>query len=221
MIASVGFSASQGASDELEPCVELSFPVRGKSLPADHNYGLYAALVHHVPELHQQTPLSILTIPGFPNRQGEIYLTKYSCLKIRVPVPKIPLVYQLAGQQISIGKHEIQIGIPQTSVIKPTQRLRSRIVTIKGYTEPHSFLDAARRQIEELGISGNLSIPLNWENQPSRKTLKIKQYTVVGFTTEVANLSPEDSLRLQTYGLGGKRRMGCGVFVPYKGERDV
>lgn len=221
MIASVGFSASHGASDGLEPCVELSFPVLGKTLPADHNYGLYAALVHHVPELHQQTPLSILTIPGFPNRQGEIHLTEYSCFKIRVPVPKIPLVYQLAGKRISIGKHEIQVGIPEISVIKLATRLRSRIVTIKGYTDPSSFLDAARRQLDQLGISGHLSIPLNRENQLSRKTLKIKRYTVVGFTTEVSNLSPEDSLRLQTYGLGGKRRMGCGIFVPYKGERDV
>lgn len=216
MIASVGFSASQGASDGLDPCIELSFPVRGKCLPADHNYGLYAALVHHVPELHQQTPLSILTVSGFPNKQGEISLTQYSCFKIRVPVPKIPLVYQLAGKRISIGKHEIQIGIPEASVIRPATHLRSRIVTIKGYTEPNSFLSAAQRQLAQLGISGHLSIPLNWEGQPSRKTIKIKRYTILGFTTEVSDLSPEDSLTLQTYGLGGKRRMGCGVFMPVR-----
>lgn len=214
MVASVGFWASQGSSDGLEPCIELSFPVQGKNLPADHNYGLYAALVHQVPELRQQNPLSILTIPGFPNRQGEINLTQYSCFKIRVPVPKIPLVYQLAGKRISIGKHEIQIGIPEASVIRPAARLRSRIITIKGYTESDSFLSAAQQQLAQLGISGHLSVPFNWEGKPSRKTIKIKKYTVVGFTTEVSNISPEDSLKLQVYGLGGKRRMGCGIFVP-------
>jgi CRISPR-associated protein Cas6 len=214
MIASVGFSALQGASDGLDPFIELSFPVQGKNLPADHNYGLYAALVHHVPELHQQECLSILTVSGFPNRQGEISLTQYSCFKIRVPVPQIPLVYQLAGKRIFIGKHEIQIGIPKASVIQPATQLRSRIVTIKGYTEPDSFLSAAQRQLDQLSVSGNLSIPLNWESEPCRKTIKIKQYTVVGFTTEVSNLSPEDSLKLQVYGLGGKRRMGCGIFMP-------
>lgn len=216
MIASPGFSASQGVSDGLDPCIELSFPVHGKSLPADHNYGLYAALVHQVPELHQQNPLSILTIPGFPNRQGEINLTQYSCFKIRVPVPKIPLVYQLAGKRIFIGKHEILIGIPEASVIQPATRLKSRIVTIKGYTEPDLFLSAAQRQLAQLEISGHFSIPFNWEGKPSRKTLKIKRYTIVGFTGEVSDLSPEDSLKLQTYGLGGKRRMGCGIFVPVR-----
>lgn len=216
MIASIGFSASQGSSDGLDPCIELSFPVHGKSLPADHNYGLYAALVHHVPELHQQNPLSILTVPGFPNRQGEINLTQYSCFKIRVPVPKIPLVYQLAGKRISIGKHEIQIGIPEASVIRPAKRLRSRIVTIKGYTEADLFLSAAQRQLAQLGISAHLSIPINWEGKPCRKTIKIKQYTVVGFTTEVSSISLEDSLKLQVYGFGGKRRMGCGIFMPVR-----
>ncbi|HBB35851.1 MAG TPA: type I-MYXAN CRISPR-associated protein Cas6/Cmx6 [Cyanobacteria bacterium UBA8803] len=221
MIASVGCSASQGAWDGLDPCIELSFPVQGKSIPADHGYALYAALVHHIPELHQQTDLSILTIPGFPDRQGQINLTKYSCFKIRVPVRKIPLVYQLAGKRIAIGKHDIQVGIPEVSVIQPAKQLRSRIVTIKGYTEPNLFLSAARRQLAFLGISGHLSIPLNREGQPSRKTIKIKRYTVVGFSLEVSNLSEEDSLKLQTYGLGGKRRMGCGIFAPYKGGQNV
>jgi CRISPR-associated endonuclease/helicase Cas3 len=216
MIASLGLSASPGTSDEFDPCIELSFPVLGKNLPADHNYGLYAALVHQVPELHQQNPLSILSISGFPNRQGEISLTQYSCLRIRVPVSKISLVYQLAGKQIHIGKHPIQIGIPKTSVIRPARQLRSRIVTIKGYTEPNLFLSAAQRQFKQLAISGNLSIPRNWEGEPSRKTLKIKRYTIVGFTTEVTDLSPEDSIKLQTYGLGGKRHMGCGIFLPVR-----
>ncbi|MCA6558614.1 MAG: type I-MYXAN CRISPR-associated protein Cas6/Cmx6, partial [Pseudanabaena sp. M114S2SP2A07QC] len=32
----------------------------------------------------------------------------------------------------------------------------------------------------------------------------------------VSGLSEEDSIKLQIFGLGGKRRMGCGVFVPMK-----
>ena len=84
------------------------------------------------------------------------------------------------------------------------------------YTEADLFLSAAQRQLAQLGISGHLSIPLNREGKPSRKTIKIKQYTVVGFTTEVSNISLEDSLKLQVYGLGGKRRMGCGIFMPVR-----
>lgn len=222
MIASTNFSALQDVSDDLEPFVELNFPVRGKYLPADHNYGLYAAFIHLIPELRQQTTLSILTVPGFGDRQGKILLTEQSCLKIRVPVSNIPLVYQLAGKRVCIGVHEIQIGIPEISIIRPAAKLRARIVTIKGYTETESFLAAVQRQLNNLGIiSGKLSIPRDRDGKPSRKTIKIQRYTIVGFTTEVSSLSDEDSLRLQQHGLGGRRHMGCGIFVPCKEGRGV
>lgn len=100
MIASVGFSASGDVGSGLEPFVELCFPVRGRCLPADHNYALFAACVHVIPEIRQQTALSILTIPGFADKQGKILLTEQSCLRIRVPIPQIPLIYKLAGKSI-------------------------------------------------------------------------------------------------------------------------
>jgi len=220
VIASVSFFASQDARS-VEPCVELNFPVQGKYLPADHNYGLYAAFVHLIPELRQQTMLSILTVPGYGDGQGKILLTEQSHLKIRVPVSQIPLVYQLAGKRVCIGMHQILIGIPQTSILQPASRLRARIVTIKGYTEPESFLSAAQRQLDYLGISGEISIPIDRNGNPSRKTIKIKRYTIVGFTIQVSGLSHENSLYLQQLGLGGKHHMGCGIFVPYQGGRSV
>lgn len=221
MIASVGFSAYQDAGNGLEPFVELSFPVRGKYLPADHNYGLYAAFVHLIPEIRQQIALSILTIPGFGDKQGKILLTEQSCLRIRLPISKVPLVYQLAGKHICVGGHEIQIGIPETFILRPAAKLRSRIVTIKGYTEPQPFLGAAQRQLDSLEISGEISIPVDREGKPSRKTIKIKRYTIVGFTTEVSGLSDDDSLKLQQWGIGGKRHLGCGYFLPCMGGRGV
>ena len=221
MIASVGFSASQDAGNMLEPFVELSFPVRGKYLPADHNYALFAAFVHLIPEIRQQTALSILTIPGFADKQGKILLTEQSCLRIRVPIPQIPLIYHLAGKSIRVGVHEIQIGIPEIFMLRPAAKLRSRIVIIRGYENPETFLAAAQRKLDSLGISGKLSIPIDKEGSPSRKTIKIKRYTIVGFTTEVSGLSDEDSLKLQQWGIGGKRHLGCGYFLPCKGGRDV
>ncbi|MFE1743953.1 type I-MYXAN CRISPR-associated protein Cas6/Cmx6 [Coleofasciculus sp. H7-2] len=218
MIASVG-TASQDAVNGLEPFVDLSFSVQGKTLPADHGYGLYAALVHFIPEIRLHPEIGVLTIPGFADKQGKILLTEQSCLRIRVPISKIPLVYRLAGKRISIGKHEIQIGIPKVYTLRPSERLRARIVTIKGkdYTQPEAFLEAAKRQITKLGISGEVSIPVDREGFPSRKTIKIQRFTVVGFTTEVSGLNDEDSIKLQQSGIGGKRHMGCGFFLPIKG----
>lgn len=221
MIASVGFIASRDAAAAREPFVELSFPVHGKLLPADHNYALYAALVHLEPDIRQQSELSMLSIPGFGDKQGKILLTEQSHMRLRVPVSKISVVYRFAGKQLRIGKHEIQLGIPEVYTLRSAEKLRARIVTIKGYTQPESFITAAKRQLEHLNVAGEVLIPADHEGNPLRKTIKIQRFTVVGFTTEVSGLSEEDSLKLQQWGIGGKRRIGCGYFLPTKGGQNA
>mgnify|MGYP005838513755 CR=1 FL=1 len=198
------------------PYVELSFGLTGQTLPADHGYGLYSALSHLQPELHHLDGLSIQTITGIPDKQGKIYLSDKSRLRIRLPGDKVPLVYPLAGKQLTIGIHHIRLGIPQIFELQPASKLRSRLVTIKKFQEPEPFLEAAKRQLDELGIEGTISIPTNAEGEPDRKAIKIKPYSVVGFGLEVTGLNETDSIKLQEDGLGGKHRMGCGVFVPMK-----
>jgi CRISPR-associated protein Cas6 len=200
------------------PHVELSFSIFGQTLPADHGYALYSCISHLCPQLHEQKWLILQTIMGIPDGKGKIYLTEKSRLRIRVPGDMVPAVYPLAGKALTIGKHLIRLGIPQIFVLQPSSRLRSRIVVIKGFQEPEQFLLAAQRQIEALGIQARVWIPMNTEGESDRKTIKIKKYTVVGFGLEVSDLSDEDSIRLQIAGCGGKRRMGCGVFIPTRGE---
>lgn len=206
------------SSDFTLPYVELSFAVLGNTLPADHGYGLYSAIAHICPTVHAHKELSIQTICGEPDKQGKIYLSKGSRLKIRIPYEpeKIALILPLAGQHLNIGTHSIQLGIPQIFPIRSVDKLRSRIVTIKKFQEPEPFLEAAKRQLDALGIAGNLSIPLNEEGEPSRKAIKIKTYSVVGFSVNVTELNDEDSIKLQIFGLGGKHRMGCGIFTPFR-----
>ena len=199
------------------PYVELSFRVIGETLPADHGYGLYSAIVHLCPEIHEQEGISILTIPGEPNRKGKIHLSKSSRLRIRLPYEpeKLAFVLPLAGQKLTIGSHSIQLDIPQIFPLRPVDKLRSRIVTIKKFQEAEPFKEAAQRQLDARGIRGNLILPLNEEGEPSRKTIKIKTYSVVGFSLAVTDLNEQDSIALQQRGLGGKHRMGCGIFTPF------
>ncbi|WP_171974619.1 type I-MYXAN CRISPR-associated protein Cas6/Cmx6 [Leptolyngbya sp. 'hensonii'] len=199
------------------PYVELSFGVIGQTLPADHGYGLYSAIAHLCPQIHEQEELSIQTISGKPDGQGKIELSRQSKLRIRLPYEpaQIALVLPLAGQQLTIGNHRIQLSIPQIFPLYPVDKLRSRIVTIKKFQEPEPFKEAAQRQLDALGIQGNLILPLNEDGEPARKAIKIKTYSVVGFSLVITDLSDEDSIKLQQFGLGGKHRMGCGVFTSF------
>jgi CRISPR-associated protein Cas6 len=206
----------EDAIDVSQLYVELSFSVIGQSLPADHGYGLYSAIAHLAPQVHEQDGVSILTIAGIPDRQGKIFLTERSHLRIRLPYDCMPMVYHLAGKQLTIGSHSIRLGIPQIFMLRPSERLRARIVTIKNHQEPESFLVAARLQLAALGVVGEAIVLLDAEGKCDRKTIKIKTYSVVGFGLEVSGLSEEDAIKLQIAGLGGKHRMGCGVFTVVK-----
>ncbi|MBV9386239.1 MAG: type I-MYXAN CRISPR-associated protein Cas6/Cmx6 [Chroococcidiopsidaceae cyanobacterium CP_BM_ER_R8_30] len=219
MKATVVSAALHDVAANCEPFVELSFSIRGTLLPADHNYALFAALVHLNSDIRKHPDISILSIPGFGDKKGKILLTEQSCMRIRVPVSKISMVYRFAGKHLTLGKHEIQLGIPETYMLRPVEILRARIVTIKGYTQPEPFIEAAKRQLAYLGISGEISIPVDREGNFLRKTVKIQRFTVIGFTTEVSYLSEEDSIKLQQWGIGGKRHVGCGFFLPVKGGR--
>jgi len=196
--------------------VDLQLPVRGSSLPAEHGYGLLAALAHVVPAIHQNPHIGILTVAGIGDKQGKILLTPRSHLRIRLPIEAIPGVYQLAGQRLRVGCHNVQLGIPEILTLQPSAFLKARIVTIKGYWEAEPFEQAAQKQLDGLGISGEVKVLRDKTGIPLRKTLKIKRHTIVGFTTVVQGLSDADSIRLQQVGLGGRRRMGCGFFLPCK-----
>ncbi|NJL03046.1 MAG: type I-MYXAN CRISPR-associated protein Cas6/Cmx6 [Spirulinaceae cyanobacterium SM2_1_0] len=193
--------------------IDSVFSVSGERLPADHNYGLYAALSKLCPAIHNEPRFAVQTIAGIPDRQGKIALAPWSKLRLRLPSESLPKICVLAGKQLTIGSHAIRLGNPQIQLLRPADTLWARLVTIKGYQEPEEFLGALDRQMAALGIRALAGIPSNESGQPKRLTLRIKRYTVVGFSVVMAELSPKDSIRLQTEGLGGKRRMGCGVFV--------
>lgn len=198
------------------PYVDLNFRVQGKELPSDHSYALYAALSHFQTQIHSLEGISVQPINGLHTENGVLTLSNASCLRIRLPAELVPLLYPLAGKQLIIDDHKIWLGIPEIHLLKPSSRLYSRIVTIRGYQEPERFLEAAQRQLQKIGIQGHLNLSTNTKGISTRKTRRVKQYTIVGFGVEVTNLSDEDSLLLQTFGIGGKQKMGCGIFLRRK-----
>jgi CRISPR-associated protein Cas6 len=129
------------------PYVELRFEAIGEALPADHGYGLYSAIAHICPTVHDQDGISILTISGEPDRQGKIYLSKSSQLRIRLPYEpdKLAHILPLAGQTLKIANYSIQLNIPQIFPLRSYDKLRSRIVTIKKFQDPEPFLEAVSR----------------------------------------------------------------------------
>jgi len=192
------------------PIVDLTFTLQGSNIPVDHGYALYAALSRLVPDLHGANEIGVQPIRGIYAGDGILHLADFSRLILRLPDDQIKSHLKCAGKTLDVDGHLVRIGIPSVRSLQPTANLRARLVTIKGFMEETSFLKAAMRQLQSHGIVGCLVIG-------ERRTFRVKEKQVVGFEVGAADLTAEESLSLQETGLGGRRRMGCGIFVPWRG----
>lgn len=207
------------------PKIIVQFPIAGKQLPADHGYLLYSALSQIKPELHNlpagEKWLGVELISGVPFDRGVIALpTRGANLRLRLPADKFGEVIPLAGKQFEIDGHKIRVGIPIAHPLQPAPILYSRIVTFRNSLTIEKFLETANRDLtEKLEITAKLEIPKETRSR-HRRIITIKGKKVVGFSLIARDLTDEDSLKLQSEGLGGRRTMGCGIFNPIRRPSD-
>ena len=190
------------------PSIDLAFRLTGSSVPVDHGYALYAALSRILPELHAAKDIGVQPIRGVYSGNGTLHLADFSRLILRLPDEQIQAYLKLAGKKLAVDDHPLSVGVPEVRTLRPVVRLRARLVTIKGFLQEDEFLAAAKRQLEQLGVRGQAHIG-------TRRTFRVRDKQVVGFEMGVSQLTAEESLTLQEQGLGGRRKMGCGVFVPW------
>ena len=201
------------------PIIDLSFMLQGDTVPLNHGYSLFSAVSRIVPDMHNQERIGIHPIRGIRNAPGVLSIIPQSRLRLRIESEKIGDFLTLAGSQLNLNGHLLDIGIPRSESLSPATNLASRMVTIKGMMEPEKLLESAKRQLIDLQISGTPELVISGASStppaPIRRVLRIQNRTVVGFALHVNGLTAEESIKLQEIGLGGRRHMGCGIFVPY------
>lgn len=213
--------------EEKMKVIDLSFNITGQQIPSDHGYSLYSSISRVLPHLHGCGEIGIHPISGIPVGNRLISLTPKSRLVFRVDDEKIREILPIAGKTLDLDGYKITVGVSSTTLLIPYPRLYSRMVIIKGFMEPEPFLEAAARQLTELAIKGKAALvpqpeiaEANRDRESGshspflRRTISIHGKQVVGFALTVSELSAEESLTLQEKGVGGRRRFGCGIFIP-------
>ena len=197
--------------------VDCTLAVKGERIHLDHSYELFSALSRKQIVLHDPSlKIGIFGVNGSPDRKNKaiLHLSERSRLRLRLPIKDVGIAYRLEGQSLIVGSYELQLGEVNIRLLDPSPSLTSRLIVIKKATEPDLFLTSCQRQIDELNIKGEIALDNRSDGKAKYKTIKVRGFTVMGFGVTVTNLNPIDSLILQQEGLGGKRKMGCGMFVP-------
>lgn len=195
--------------------IDLAFPVVGSSIPEDHGYLLYGALSRILPELHEPSEIAIHPIGGDRLNGRRIGIVRQSRMAVRLAESRIAALLPLAGKSIQLGDATLRIGVPEVHALVPTPTLRSRLVVVKaahvqpaGAITEERFAEAVRKQLDGLGASAAATV-----SGLRRRVLRVRRNLIVGFEVVVSGLSNSESLAVQEAGVGGRRKMGCGVFT--------
>jgi len=176
-------------------------------MPLDHGYPLFSALASQLPGLHERRDVGVFTLRG-QSAAGDLLRLAPGALRIRCPAESIPLFLGLTGKGLSVAGRSLTLGAPSVHALVPVPELSARLVTFKHALEERGFLETAYRFIDEL-TGGGCVLRVG-----RRRIVTIAGAKVVGFAVDLSGLSETASLLLQEQGLGGRRHMGCGLFLP-------
>jgi CRISPR-associated protein Cas6 len=194
--------------------IDLAFPARGESVPLDHGYALFSAVSRLVPQIHAEPGWGIHPIWGDRVGPGRLALGRRSTVKLRIPADRVGDALALTGADLPLAGHSMVLGAARLYPIVPAATLQARIVIIKKFLEdPEAFRHAAARQVAKIPELSQDPDSVELTVGP-RRVLRISGRNVVGFALVLQGLGPDASIAIQRHGIGGRRHMGAGIFVP-------
>ena len=197
--------------EPVNPVLDLCFPIdQGRLLEVDHGHALYLALREACPDLGRIPGLGIHAVRGVPGgRKGELILGDGAEMRLRIPAGSVPLLKGLAGAELEVDGHPIRLGEPYPHALTPVSALWARTVTIH-------FRDLALGSAQaQLAFRLAQDFPCGSFRILRPRTIRFEGRQLLGFELAVRNLTPQASLQLQRQGFGGRRALGCGLFVPF------
>ncbi|MBI4755829.1 MAG: type I-MYXAN CRISPR-associated protein Cas6/Cmx6 [Betaproteobacteria bacterium] len=177
------------------------------SVPEDHGHALYLALLAHAPWLAEEAEAGVLPLQGGSPIGGEILLGRRARLTLRVPRFRAADVLALEGAELGVGSG-LRVGAGALRELAPFPSLYSSFVASASQDEAE-FERSVAGMLEARGLScGLICSRFQWRQGPGG--------AIPGFGLLLYGLSIEQSLAVQSAGVGEGRTLGWGVFVPHK-----
>ena len=204
--------------------IDLIFDIDCRELPVDHAHDLSMALEALLPGLKDDPRLGVHTVHLAGSQNGwerpdpglgqKLILSRRTKLTIRVTKEQQQQVQQaLRGAELDIGGSPLKLGKAKPKKLSSQGTIFSRYVVLEPGEEldENAFLQRIATQLAERGIRLKKAL--------CGKTTEIQgpEGPVRTRSIMLADLSAEESVRLQQEGIGPMRHMGCGIFIPHKG----
>jgi len=208
------------ARDEI---VDAVFAISCRSLPVDHAYALSQAVQAALPWFAGEPEAGLHTIHGAASGAGwmrpegpdeRVELSHRAKLALRLPRRRLEDAAALVGRTLEVAGAAMRVDRLSARPLSRIRTLFSRSLVLAG-DEESAFLAAAGAELGALGMKPATMLC-------GREVLLATPHrTYRTRSLMVAGLSLEQSLDLQRRGLGGERKLGCGVFIPHKDVGDL
>jgi len=197
--------------------LDVAFPLRGKSIPVDHGYALFSALSQQLPAMHSAQGWAVHPVYGHYDGCGTLVLDGRSHLRVRVPASDIAELVALVGRRLDVHGHPCVLTPPHIVPLRPSAELTARVVVIrsdgKNRLPLSAFTTCLQRQLATLLGDSDASRSIRMTVGAERK-IRVKNVPVYGYSVALHDLDDDTSLTIQIHGLGGRRHLGAGVFIP-------
>ncbi|MDO8988914.1 MAG: type I-MYXAN CRISPR-associated protein Cas6/Cmx6 [Sideroxyarcus sp.] len=186
--------------------IDVVFEISGGTLPVAYPYELWSELLKFVPQLEADEHAGVVPLRAAESKEGML-LPKRAKLAIRTKHELADEVSVLAHRLLRVAGIEVQLGACKTRPIQHYPTLHAQLVT--GADDEVAFVAEIESALAAMGVEAKLICG-------RRRTLSDGERSISGYSLVLHDLNAEGSLQVQYAGLGGERRFGCGIFVPYK-----
>ncbi len=202
--------------DAAAAMVDVKFALAGDALPRDHGQLVAQALAQHLPWLDDDPAFGVHRVKLVAGSGEPALLSRHSRLALRVARTRAAAVAALAGATLDIGGCRVQLGAAVVRELLAHATLYAPLVVAPadGDCDEATFLGCVQAELDALGVRARLVCG-------RRGALCHCGAQLGGFSLMLDGLSAADSLHVQEHGIGGHRRLGCGVFVPHRSAAAV
>lgn len=204
--------------------VDLVYKMRCRCLPVDHAQALSTALLEHLPWLKDSKgagmhPISIPeTGNGWMRPEGEdelLHLSRRTKLILRAPSQHVDAAAELTGKTLQVAGYELEILSMEPRPLLALETLFSLYNVISDGMDEEAFMRSVVEELASIGVTPRKMLPGKGRGMRSGEG-KLQTLSLM-----IADLSAEESLKIQHHGIGQHQHMGCGLFIPQKGIAEV
>ena len=204
--------------------VDVVYSIDCRALPVDHAYALSQAIMLALPWFAEEESAGLHTIHVAESGNGcmrpdradaLLYLSRRTKLTLRLPKYRVEDAGKLTGQTLDINGKHLRVEKSAVRPLSTITTLFSRYIVTREGTDEAVFLQDAMALFHKMGVHPKKML-CGMEHVIATPDRAIRARSLM-----LADLTVEESVKLQQQGFGTDRKLGCGLFIPHKDIKDL